>query len=106
MWHSRPGWGSLVRLMYRRNLPHIQVDDTPHFVTFRTHKDFVLPLAFTIASGDPSLDKTSLSRCPAGIGFGTAGQNLISILRFLRSATYLKGFIPDKGGNFGLVVPR
>jgi hypothetical protein len=60
MWHSRPGWGSLVRLMYRRNLPHIQVDDTPHFVTFRTHKDFVLPLAFTIASGDPSLDKTSL----------------------------------------------
>ena len=29
--------------MYRRNLPHLQIDDAPYFVTFRTSKHFVLP---------------------------------------------------------------
>lgn len=28
--------------MYRRNLPHIQKDDFPHFVSFRTYKEFGL----------------------------------------------------------------
>jgi len=41
--HSALPCGSLVHFMYRRNLPHFQVDDTPVFVTFRTYKDFVLP---------------------------------------------------------------
>ena len=29
--------------MYRRNLPHIQKSDTPHFVAFRTKNNLVLP---------------------------------------------------------------
>ena len=29
--------------MYRRNLPHIQKSDAPHFVTFRTRDNFILP---------------------------------------------------------------
>ena len=29
--------------MYRRNLPHIQKSDAPHFVTFRTKNNFLLP---------------------------------------------------------------
>ena len=29
--------------MYRRNLPHIQKSDAPHFVTFRTKNNLVLP---------------------------------------------------------------
>ena len=28
--------------MYRRNLPHIQKSDAPHFITFRTREKFVL----------------------------------------------------------------
>jgi REP element-mobilizing transposase RayT len=29
--------------MYRRNLPHLQIDDLPLFVTFHTCNDFILP---------------------------------------------------------------
>lgn len=36
------GCGILLHV-YRRNLPHIQKSDAPHFVTFRTRNDFVLP---------------------------------------------------------------
>lgn len=32
-------------IMYRRNLPHIQKSDAPHFVTFRTNNNLVLPPA-------------------------------------------------------------
>ena len=40
--HSALPCGSLVRFMYRRNLPRFQVDDTPVFVTFRTYKLFYI----------------------------------------------------------------
>jgi REP element-mobilizing transposase RayT len=33
----------MVRLFYRRNLPHLQKDYRPHFLTFCTYRHFVLP---------------------------------------------------------------
>ncbi|MFH1596842.1 MAG: transposase [Pseudomonadota bacterium] len=32
-----------ARAEYRRNLPHLQVEDKPLFITFATHKRWVLP---------------------------------------------------------------
>ena len=47
MWHSRPRLCEEMlrdpKYFYRRNLPHMQKDDRPHFVTFITHDRWVLP---------------------------------------------------------------
>jgi putative transposase len=33
----------MVQAFYRRKLPHLQWDDKPHFITFCTHKRWILP---------------------------------------------------------------
>ena len=33
----------MPQAFYRRQLPHLQCDDKPHFVTFCTHKRWILP---------------------------------------------------------------
>ena len=33
----------MPRAFYRRKLPHIQVDDKPHFLTFCTHHRWIIP---------------------------------------------------------------
>jgi REP element-mobilizing transposase RayT len=33
----------MPQAFYRRRLPHLQKDDTPHFVTFCTYKRWILP---------------------------------------------------------------
>ena len=33
----------MPKAFYRRNLPHVQADSKPHFLTFCTHKRWILP---------------------------------------------------------------
>ena len=48
----------MPKAFYRRNLPHLQRDYKPHFLTFRTHQRWILPdAAREIALGSCLHDK-------------------------------------------------
>jgi len=40
---SIPSGLGMPKAFYRRNLPHLQRDNKPHFVTFCTHLRWILP---------------------------------------------------------------
>ena len=61
----------MPKAFYRRNLPHLQRDDKPHFLTFCTHLRWILPetardlvLASCLRDNDSKIDISAIVVMP------------------------------------------